>query len=264
MEEISIEDGDSLGDEDYFPTTSEASGSDDGAQQGSVYQDSTRSAIPEPSVTQGRLARLTTDCDAREVEHPKDVPEDGLGSAPHGKSPLHPGPSESSSAAPTVSKVAAGKRPASDAIDESRLPKKFHSVSATTAAHTSITADTSTTARTPSTLTAYKQEHTILYVMLPGPTSVMVPIKLRSAMTMSALFSSVSAAAGVLDYENMAIVVKLGGENGSIMVKQEIMETFEVFLEIINEARCWGEETGSLSLGVQLRWRYLCKMDAQM
>lgn len=248
FEDISIQGSDSFRDDDYLSTVSEG------------YQGpTTRSALRGNPANQGRLAHVTTNGDDGPNRRPKEALASGHGSVPGVRiRSLRPSPSESLRATPKISDVAAGKRPARDAIDEDHLLKKAYSVSATTAADNSITA------RIPSTLTAHKQEHTVLYVMLPGPTSVMVPVKLRSAMSMSALFSSVSAAAGVQDYENMAIVVKLGGENGSIMVKQEMMETFEVFLEIIDQARCWGEETGSLSLGVQLRWRYLCEMDAQM
>lgn len=57
-------------------------------------------------------------------------------------------------------------------------------------------------------------------------------------MTISTFFSSVSAAAGVLDYEEMAIAVRLGGEDGgqdkTIIVKRNMIDTFESLLEIVD------------------------------
>lgn len=81
-----------------------------------------------------------------------------------------------------------------------------------------------------------------MHVLLPGSNSEMVQIKLRSAMTISTFFSSASAAAGVLDYEEMAIEVKLGGEDGgqdkTIIEKRNMIDTFESLLEIVDEATC--------------------------
>lgn len=257
LEEINIQDGNSDMDEDYFPTPSEASDSESEAQQGSVYQGSTtRSAIPEKA--QGRQARPITNRDVGDAGGAMDVAEMnvaetdlaeiGLGTTPLSESALDPSPPDSSTAGPQISEVVAGKRLASDTIDNDRLSKRVHSESATTPIGA---------ARVPPTLTAYKQEHTVLYVMLAGPTVNMVPVKLRSAMTMSTLFSSVSAAAGVLDYEQMAIAVKLGGGDGgqatNMIVKKNLMDTFEVFLEMVDGGSCWNEQAGSLTLQVQLR-----------
>ena len=185
-----------------------ASGLESEALRGSESQEATiKPAFPETSATQGRLARLNTNRD-------------------------DPSPSESSTAAPQISEVAAGKRPASDTIDKDRSPKRVHPLRANTFINSS------TTARVPPTLTSYKQERTILHVLLPGSKSETVPIKLRSAMTISTFFSSVSAAAGVLDYEEMAIAVRLGGEDGgqdkTIIVKRNMIDTFESLLEIVD------------------------------
>lgn len=228
--EFSIQGSDYLEEEGYSSTTSEGSGLESQAHRGSKSQEATiKPTFPETSATQGRLARLNTNCD-------------------------NPSPSESSTAAPQISEVAAGKRPASDTIDEDRSPKRVHPLRANTFINSP------TAARVPPTLTSYKQERTSLHVVLPGSNSEMVPIKLRSAMTLSTFFSSVSAAAGVLDHEEMAIAVKFGGEDGgqdkTIIVKRKrnMIDTFEFLLEIVDEATCWEEEGGGMALQLQLRW----------
>ena len=161
--------------------------------------------------------------------------------------------SESSYAAPKISEVAAGKRPASGTTDDDRAPKRVRPF------HANASINSSTPVKIPPTLTLYKQERTILHVLLPGSTTETVPIKLRSAVTMSTFFSSVSAAVG--DYEHMAVAVTLGdedgGQNQTIIVKRNIVDTFEFFLEVIDEARCWEEEGGRMALQLQSRWPYV-------
>ena len=171
--------------------------------------------------------------------------------------PLHNSPPESSNAGPKISEVAAGKRPASDTIENDRRPKKFHSVNANTLVHSP------TSARVPPNLTLRKRERTILYVLIPGSTPAMVPIKLRSAMSLATFFSSVTAAAGVPDHEYMAIAVIFGGPDGgqhqSLIVRRDMTDSFEVLLEMVDESKCWEEEGGRMALQLELRnlrWRY--------
>lgn len=155
--------------------------------------------------------------------------------------------------------MAAGKRPAGDAIEDDHTPKRVRQTD------TNNSVNPSTTARIPPTLTSYKQEHTILYVVLPGSTSDMVPIKLRSVMTISTFFNSVSAAAGVTDYEHMAVAVLLGGEDGGhILVRQNLLDSFECFLEIVDDAPCWEEEGGRMALQLQLRWRHTFELNIRV
>ena len=228
FEEISIQRSSSREDEDYSSTISGEPDLESEAPQGSDYHGPrTRSALSEPP-------------------------------APHA-SFLPPNLSalETSTAVPKISEVAAGKRPASDTIDHNHSLKRLRPATFNSS---------STAARIPRSLTSYKQEHTILYVLLPGRTSEMVPIKLRSAMTISTLFSSVSAAAGVIDYEHMAIAVVLEGEDGShdktIIVRRNMVDTFEVFLEIVDAATCWEDEGGMMTLQLQLRWPF--EMDLKL
>ena len=113
-----------------------------------------------------------------------------------------------------------------------------------------------TVARVPPTLTIYKQERTILYVFLPGSASDMVAIKLRSAMSLSTLLSSVCSAVGIKEYVNLAIAVmerEEGGPDGSMIIKRNSTEAFEVFLVAVDEAPCWKEEGGKLSFRLHLK-----------
>ena len=228
FEEISIQHSSSREDEDFSSTTSGESNLESEAPQGSDYQGPrTRSALSEPP-------------------------------APHaGFPPPNPSPLETSTAGPKISEVAAGKRPASDTIDNNHSLKRVRPVTFNSF---------STAAKVPRSLTLYKQEHTILYVLLPGRTSEMVPIKLRSAMTISTFFSSVSAAAGVIDYEHVSIAVLLRGEDGgqdkTIIVRRNMVDTFEVFLEVVDAATCWEDEGGMMTLQLQLRWPF--EMDLQL
>ncbi|CAD6570281.1 MAG: hypothetical protein ASARMPREDX12_003438 [Alectoria sarmentosa] len=250
FEEISIQDSDHLGDEDYSPRNCEASDPGRQAQHGSEPQ-----ALPdllEPPATRRRQARLEVNHDNEHKRRPKHAPSSRLGPAPRTGFPsLHSSLPESSTSALKISKVAAGKRSASNIIEDDRSPKRFRPVSANNFNNFSVIA------RIPPTLTPYKQERTILHVLLPGSTSEMVPIKLRSAMTISTFFSSVSAAVGVIDYENAAVAVMLGGEDGgpdkTIIVRRDMIDSFEVFLEVIDEARCWEEEGGRVALQLQMR-----------
>ncbi|CAF9942032.1 hypothetical protein IMSHALPRED_003166 [Imshaugia aleurites] len=162
-----------------------------------------------------------------------------------------PSPPEAPSAGPEISEVAAGKRPASDTIDNDRRPKKVTLVNPSTAA------------RVPTNLTLLKQERTVLYVLIPGSTSDMVPIKLRSAMSLPTFFGSVTAAAGVPDHEHMVVAVIFGGPDGgqrqSMIVRRDRTDTFEVLLEMVDESECWEKEGGRLALQLELRnlrWKY--------
>lgn len=251
FEIISIHDSASLGDQDY--QTSDLEGQ---AQQGSDSQKlTTEPALLEPLATRQRLACLNTNREDGDTGVLKDVARNGL------EPPPHAGPSKASTNVLQISEVAAGKRPASDHLDNDRSSKKIRPVSANTFI------SLSTTARIPPTLTLDKQERTILYVLLPGSTSEVVPIKLRSAMSITTFFSSVMAAAGMVNYEKMAIAVVLRGEDGgqdkTIIVRQNMIDSFECFLEVVDEATCWEEEGGRLTLQVNLRFRHTLEMDME-
>ena len=172
---------------------------------------------------------------------PRETSSNGLGPTPRAKSlPLYLSPSQASIPAARVSEIAAEKRPASDHPIGDRLQKK------------SRPSHTGTIARVPPTLTKFKQERTILYVLLPGTVSDMIPIKLCSVMSITTLFSSVFATVGIEEYSHMAIAVSLERQDGApdrcIILKQNGVETFEFFPETVDEASCWNEENGKLVL----------------
>lgn len=245
--QVSNENSDSEGDEEHLSTSSESSGFEGKAQQGLESQ--------QPRATRGYLARLDAILDDGHTRCPRDASrtEDGPASR-SATTPLHPSPPGPSTAPQTISEIAAGKRPASETIDNGRAPKRVRPLGVSTSVNSS------TTGRIPPSLTIYKQERTTLHVLLPGSTSDIVPVKLRSAMTMATLFSTVATAAGVRDDERMAVAVVLGGEDGgqerNIIVKRNMMDTFEFFLEVVDEAKCWEEEGGRMALQLQLRWPF--------
>ncbi|CAD6564340.1 MAG: hypothetical protein ASARMPRED_004383 [Alectoria sarmentosa] len=256
FENVSIHDSASLGDEDYSPTNSKTSDLEGQAQQVSGSQKlTTEPAHLEPPATRRRLARLNTNHEDGETGYLKDVARNRL------EPPPHAGPSKASTNALQISEVAAGKRPASDHLDDDRSSKKICPVS------TNTFISSSTTARIPPTLTSDKQERTILYVLLPGSTSDVVGIKLRSTMNITTFFSSVKAAAGVLENQDVAIAVVLRGEDGgrdkTIIVRKNMIDSFECFLEVVDEATCWEEEGGRLTLQLHLRWRHMLEMDME-
>lgn len=212
----------------------------------------TRSEVPQSPVSQESPAHSPNDEDTR-------LPQEALAHE-HGAElldqspPFHDSPLEPSNSDPKISEVAAGKRPASDTIDNDRRVKRVHPVYANTLV------DSSMSARVPQNLTLYKQERTVLHVLIPGSSSDVVPIKLRSAMSLPTFFSSVSVAARVINDERMSIAVILGGVDGSqdktIILRRNMVDSFEYFLEVVDEAACWEDEGGRLELQLQLRWTF--------
>ena len=75
-------------------------------------------------------------------------------------------------------------------------------------------------------------------------TSKIILVKLPSAMTIATLFSSVGVAARVVDDGRMSIATMLGGEDGgqnkNIIVKRNMMDTFEFFLRRAGRKRAEG------------------------
>ena len=235
---VSKDDSGSQSDDDYLSTTTEVLSLEPETQSSRIVH------LGFP-MTRGRLAQLAVDGNTGDMRHSNDAVGDEVESA---RSSSPPGQSND---APEISAVAAGKRRASDTFEGDHSSKKARHVSAKPSV-ASID-----TVRIPQTLTSYKQEHTILYVLVPGSTSDKVLIRLRSAMAVSTLFSSVCAAAGVAEDECRAIAFEFrGGDSGqdeTIRVKRNMVETFELFLEVVDEASCWSEEGGRMVLQVQLR-----------
>ena len=109
------------------------------------------------------------------------------------------------------------------------------------------------------TLTLYKQTHTTLRATRKSNIIGFVPLRLLTCMTMSTLFSSVIAASGhredeepiqclmaVFDWKDESDVYK------TICIDKDTQGSFEIFLEIIDEAPCWKEEGGKCGVAVEI------------
>ena len=108
------------------------------------------------------------------------------------------------------------------------------------------------------TLTHYKQTHTTLRATRDSTIIGFVPLRLVTCMTMSTLFSSVIAASGhreneepinclmaVFDWKDDADLYK------TIYIDRGTEGSFEIFLEIIDEAPCWGNE-GRCGIAIEI------------
>ena len=66
-----------------------------------------------------------------------------------------------------------------------------------------------------------------------------------------------SAAARVVNDERVSIAVILGGADGSqdkpVILRHNMVDSFEYFLEVVDESACWEDEGGRLELQLQLR-----------
>ena len=120
----------------------------------------------------------------------------------------------------------------------------------------------------PPLLSTYKQNNTILCIYPPSPAATTsptyIPVKLRSCMTMSALFHTVARACGLEEGENdiLALIINFGGKpnerrsedgqqedrsvaevrggrTGKMKIKKNIEDSFEIFLEKVERLDCW-------------------------
>ena len=101
------------------------------------------------------------------------------------------------------------------------------------------------------TLTPHKQKHTTLRVTRDSNIIGFVPLRLLTCMSMSTLFSSVVAASGRKECEEpikcLMVVFDWKDEHDvykTIYIDKGTQGSFEIFLEIIDEAPCWKEEDG--------------------
>ena len=109
------------------------------------------------------------------------------------------------------------------------------------------------------TLTPYKQTHTTLRAARDSNVIGFVPLRLLSCMTMSALFSSVIAASGYRDaaelIQCLMAVFDWKEDNDvykAIYIDKGTEGSFEIFLEIIDEAPCWKDEGGKCGIAVEI------------
>ena len=252
-EDIAVNDMDAVDDEDYAPSSSEGSSTRNDSQQRPVLQGTTgRSNSPEPPVIEAPPTYLNAsqdDAAARGSEVGSRIEHEPVPCAR--LPPSNRSSPETSTASPRNSEVTAEKRQASETLKTNRASKRRRPRQANTILQST------TIARVPQSLTEYKQERTILFVPRRGSKSDVIPIKLSSAMTIPSFFSSVCAAAGIVDGEDLGIAVMLepwnnGLERNSIQ-RRDTIQAFEYFLEIIDEAECWKEEGGRLHFWLQLR-----------
>ena len=108
-------------------------------------------------------------------------------------------------------------------------------------------------------LTLYKQTYTTLRVTRDSNIIGFVPLRLLSCMTMSTLFNSVIAASGhreceepikclmvVFDWKHEYDVYK------TMYIDKGTLGSFEIFLEMIDEAPCWKEEGAKCGIAVEI------------
>ena len=109
------------------------------------------------------------------------------------------------------------------------------------------------------TLTLYKQTHTTLRATRDSNVIGFVPLRLLTCMTMSTLFGSVVAASGhrqggepikclmaIFDWKDETDIYK------AIYIDKGTEGSFEIFLEIIDEAPCWKDEGGKCGVAVEV------------
>ena len=108
-------------------------------------------------------------------------------------------------------------------------------------------------------LTTYKQTHTTLRVTRDSDIIGFVPLRLLTCMTMSALFSSVIAASGHREDEEpikcLMAMFDWKDDNDiykTIYIDKGTEGSYEIFLEIIDEASCWKDEGGKCGIAVEI------------
>ena len=109
------------------------------------------------------------------------------------------------------------------------------------------------------TLTLYKQTHTTLRVTRDSNIIGFVPLRLLSCMTMSALFISAVAASGHREQDEpikcLMVVFDWKDENDvykTMYIDKGTEGSFEIFLEIIDEAPCWKDEGAKCGIAVEI------------
>ena len=107
-------------------------------------------------------------------------------------------------------------------------------------------------------INANKQSETTLWISIPSSADA-VPVKLRSCMTMTALFDSVFRICGLAEPEQQRKVMGLRtslvwmentGVKKNVMLKREFEDCFETFLKLIDTSPCW-EEDGCCSVSIE-------------
>ncbi|KAF6224513.1 hypothetical protein HO133_011090 [Letharia lupina] len=111
----------------------------------------------------------------------------------------------------------------------------------------------------PFQLPSHKQSRTTLFIAIPLSTDT-VPLKLRSCMTLSSFLTAVLAICAQPGQHNHIISgIRVTFDwkqdkdvDRAILLKQDLPDTFEVLLEIVDGAPCWGEEGGRCGVAVEV------------
>ena len=107
-------------------------------------------------------------------------------------------------------------------------------------------------------INANKQSETTLWISILSSADA-VPVKLRSCMTMTALFDSVFKICGLAEPEQQRKVLGLRtslvwmdntGVKKNMMLKREFEDCFETFLKFIDTSPCW-EKDGCCSVSIE-------------
>lgn len=152
-------------------------------------------------------------------------------------------------------------------VDASQIPTTFSPQPSTSSIlsrddsanrNSTATRQTTPSATSNSPIASYKQSRTALRIMLPF-SSDYVPLKLRSCITMSSLFVSALAVSGqgslgtevsglraTFDWKDERDVER------AMLLKQDYPDTFEVFLEIIDQAPCWMRDDSRCSVAIEV------------
>lgn len=100
-------------------------------------------------------------------------------------------------------------------------------------------------------ISPYKQRHTILRATCTSTILGVVLLKLRSCMTIDNFFESIISATGYEDQKSSISTIMVtfdfkadDDSTKSILVKRNIVDSFEAFLEIIDKAPCWDDDEG--------------------
>ncbi|CAF9920997.1 hypothetical protein IMSHALPRED_005063 [Imshaugia aleurites] len=106
-------------------------------------------------------------------------------------------------------------------------------------------------------LAPHKQSRTTLFIAIPLSSDT-VPLKLRSCMSLAAFFTAVLAiseppACEVVSGIRASFDWKLERDvDRAILLKRDFPDTFEVLLEIVDGAPCWGMEGGRCGVAVEV------------
>lgn len=110
----------------------------------------------------------------------------------------------------------------------------------------------------PSLLAPHKQSHTTLFVAIPLSTDA-VPLKLRSCMSLDSFFTAVLAISATPGQDNAVSGIRAsfdwkgaGEKDRAILLKRDLEDSFEVFLEIVDAAPCWEVQGGRCAVGVEV------------